>query len=321
MIVMQHRCIFCFTLYMEVFLPSLLNVFSNLPFSLLWNSLSHTECRLGNSLALNFAESQWEAKKFRRNVSGGKQYPENEMKQRTERMRWEKTADRNVNTKVLKLRDREDDDVWSVLVLSGHGQDTFRPSLSRPGRARPGQAGPDQELTNQPKGDFYCSRFPSIRYTQGKQEGIRMGPDRHLVCWEISLGRSERLPSPLPAPAHQMWGEERRLPALCVRHGPGYVLHPHPLSPHAGRRTHSWFIPPAYLRVGMRLFFFFFFCQKAKSGCAKDSPHLCSSPPSPLLLSTILHRSEATSSFCWSVRLRLGRCSWQALLSERLNSR
>lgn len=49
--------------------------------------------------------------------------------------------------------------------------------------------------------------------------------------------------------------------------------------------------------------------------------YLCSSPPSPLLLSTILHRSEATSSFCWSVRLRLGSCSWQALLSDRLNSR
>lgn len=48
--------------------------------------------------------------------------------------------------------------------------------------------------------------------------------------------------------------------------------------------------------------------------------HLCSSPPSPLLLSTILHRSEATSSFCWSVRLRLGSCSWQAVLSDRLNS-
>lgn len=49
--------------------------------------------------------------------------------------------------------------------------------------------------------------------------------------------------------------------------------------------------------------------------------HLCSSPPSPLWLSTILHRSEATSSFCWLVRLRLGMWSWHGLLSERLNSR
>lgn len=57
--------------------------------------------------------------------------------------------------------------------------------------------------------------FPSIRYTQGKQEGIRMGPDRHLVCWEISLGQSERLPSPLPAPAHQMWGEGHITSSLC----------------------------------------------------------------------------------------------------------
>lgn len=57
--------------------------------------------------------------------------------------------------------------------------------------------------------------IPSIRYTQGKQEGIRMGPDRHLVCWEISLGRSERLPSPLPDSAHQMWGEGHIARSLC----------------------------------------------------------------------------------------------------------
>lgn len=159
-----------------------------------------------------------------------------------------------------------------------------------------------------PKGDSRSSGFPSIRYTQGKQEGIRMGPDRHLVCWEISLGRSERLPSPLPAPARQMWGERRRLPALCVRRGPGLVLHPPTLD--AARILESFH--PEYLRVGMNMFLLFFL---------QHSPHLCSSPPSPLLLSTILHRSEATSSFCWSVRLMLGRCSWQALLSERLNSR
>lgn len=124
---------------------------------------------------------------------------------------------------------------------------------------------------SQPKGDFCSSRFPSIRYTQGKQEGIRMGPDRHLVCWEISLGRSERLPSPLPAPAHQMWGEGRRLPALlCFAVGPAVFCPPPPLfSPHAGRRTHSPFIPPAYLRVGMRtLAGHFFLCQQASSGGA-----------------------------------------------------
>lgn len=62
---------------MEVFLPPHSNIFSNLPFSLLWNSLSHTECGLGNPLALNFAESRWEAKKkkCKRNVSGGKTVP------------------------------------------------------------------------------------------------------------------------------------------------------------------------------------------------------------------------------------------------------
>lgn len=49
-----------------------------------------------------------------------------------------------------------------------------------------------------------------------------MGPDRHLVCWEISLGRSERLPSPLPAPAHQMWGEGYIL-LLCAQQ-PGCTL-------------------------------------------------------------------------------------------------
>lgn len=60
---------------MEVFLPPLAsssNVFSNLPFSLLWNSLSHTECGLGNSLALNFVGSRGGAKKkMERNVREG----------------------------------------------------------------------------------------------------------------------------------------------------------------------------------------------------------------------------------------------------------
>lgn len=189
-----------------------------------------------------------------------------------------------------------------------------------PDQAGPGRAGPDQKVMSQPKGDFCSSRFPSIRYTQGKQEGIRMGPDRHLVCWEISLGRSERLPSPLPAPAHQMWGEGRRLPSLCVRRGPGCPPRPPPPSSslHAERCTHAFLIHSTSIFAcrHVQAFFSFFSCQQAK-----DSPHLCSSPPSPVLLSTILHRSEATSSFCWSVRLRLGRCSWQALLSERLNSR
>lgn len=137
---------------------------------------------------------------------------------------------------------------------------------------------------SQPKGDFCSSRFPSIRYTQGKQEGIRMGPDRHLVCWEISLGRSERLPSPLPAPAHQMWGEGQRLPALlCFAVGPAVFCRPPPLfSPHAGRRTHSPFIPPAYLRVGMRtLAGLFFFVPTSQQWARRgfSSPLLVSSVP------------------------------------------
>lgn len=200
------------------------------------------------------------------------------------------------------------------------------PVPPRPGPAQPGP-GQDQELMSQPKGDFCSSRFPSIRYTQGKQEGIRMGPDRHLVCWEISLGRSERLPSPLPAPAHQMWGEGRRLPALlCFTVGPAaFCRPPPPLALPSCWTAHAFSIHSTRIFACRHAHagwcFFFFFGQQASSGRGEDSPHLCSSPPSPLLLSTILHRSEATSSFCWSVRLRLGRCSWQALLSERLNSR
>lgn len=152
-----------------------------------------------------------------------------------------------------------------------------------------------------------------------------MGPDRHLVCWEISLGWSERLPSPLPAPAYQMWGEGHIASSLCSA---AWVRFPSAF-PHAGRRTHSWFIPHAYLCVGIHTLVFgrawVQFNGRYKTQNTGtfiiDFPHLCSSPPSPLLLRTILHRSEATSSFCWLVRLRLGSCSWQALLSERLNSR
>lgn len=91
------------------------------------------------------------------------------------------------------------------------GLDQPIPSQLNPAQSRPGLG--TYEPTQR---GLYSSCFPSIRYTQGKQEGIRMGPDRHLVCWEISLGRSERLPSPLPAPAHQMWGEGHIASSLCL---------------------------------------------------------------------------------------------------------
>lgn len=158
--------------------------------------------------------------------------------------------------------------------------------------------------------------FPSIRYTQGKQEGIRMGPDRHLVCWEISLGRSERLPSPLPAPAHQMWGEGHIASSLCS----AAWAHTLFLSafPHTGLHMYSWSTQISVCRHKHAIWLMSLGLQHMIK--YRIFPHLCSSPPSPLLLSTILHRSEATSSFCWSVRLRLGSCSWQALLSDRLNS-
>lgn len=141
---------------------------------------------------------------------------------------------------------------------------------------------------SQPKGDFCSSRFPSIRYTQGKQEGIRMGPDRHLVCWEISLGRSERLPSPLPAPAHQMWGEGRRLPALlCFTVGPAAFCRPRPplalpscWTPHAFsiHSTRIFACRHARTLAGVS---FFFFCQQASSGRGRgfSSPLLVSSVP------------------------------------------
>ncbi len=151
-----------------------------------------------------------------------------------------------------------------------------------------------------------------------------MGPDRHLVCWEISLGRSERFPSPLPAPAHQMWGEGHIASSLCSA---AWV---HSLSSFrsTGRHTYcrSTHISTHSLiyraQVDRHTHTTHTDIYKHKETVQdKIFPHLCSSPPSPLLLSTILHRSEATSSFCWSVRLRLGSCSWQALLSDRLNSR
>lgn len=118
--------------------------------------------------------------------------------------------------------------------LAGPGQPI--PSQLNPAQPRPGLAWPG--LAN-PKGALLLLlpvSFPSIRYTQGKQEGIRMGPDRHLVCWEISLGQSERLPSPLPAPAHQMWGEGHITSSLCS----AAWVHSPPLSafPHTGRHMY-----------------------------------------------------------------------------------
>lgn len=209
-----------------------------------------------------------------------------------------------------------------------------QPNPSHPNSTQPnpGQARPKNLWAN-PKGALLFLlpvSFPSIRYTQGKQEGIRIGLDRHLVCWEISLGRSERLPSPLPAPAHQMWGEGHIASSLCS------VARVHSPSafPHTGRHTYCrstrifvWKHTHALInKLCMRLYkhaynTYVYLQAQRNSTTYRIYLHLCSSPPSPLLLSTILHRSEATSSFCWSVRLRLGSCSWQALLSERLNSR
>lgn len=149
-----------------------------------------------------------------------------------------------------------------------------------------------------------------------------MGPDRHLVCWEISLGWSERLPSPLPAPAHQMWGEGHIARSLCsaglgahslcfLSHWTAHVFPIHSTRIFVCRHSHAWAWGAAQVRSAI---------YRSQRTNDRTIPYLCSSPPSPLLLSTILHRSEATSSFCWLVRLRLGSCSWQALLSERLNS-
>lgn len=162
-----------------------------------------------------------------------------------------------------------------------------------------------------------------------------MGPDRHLVCWEISLGRSERLPSPLPAPAHQMWGEGHIARSLCsaawvrsLSAFPHTGRHTYCRSTHISvcRHTHALSHTSSGVEVHIQ---HIQIPTRTKKRNRKTQykikygifPDLCSSPPSPLLLSTILHRSEATSSFCWTVRLRLGSCSWQALLSERLNSR
>lgn len=204
--------------------------------------------------------------------------------------------------------------------------------LAKPVRPIPTQPNPTQFNPTQPRPTLgtneptqrglYSFCFPSIRYTQGKQEGIRMGPDRHLVCWEISLGWSERLPSPLPAPAHQMWGEGHIASSLCSVVCMRCVLSVFlTLDGTDIFRSMShlcvWEHIHLYTSIGIR---------NNTSSRIEDinhtaESHLCSSPPSPLLLSTILHRSEATSSFCWLVRLRLGMWSWHGLLSERLNSR
>lgn len=108
--------------------------------------------------------------------------------------------------------------LWGVTVLGRPSQSY--PIPNEPNPVQPTQPNPTQPRptlgTNEPtQSGLYSFCFPPIRYTQGKQEGIRMGPDRHLVCWEISLGWSERLPSPLPAPAHQMWGEGHIASSLC----------------------------------------------------------------------------------------------------------
>lgn len=148
-----------------------------------------------------------------------------------------------------------------------------------------------------------------------------MGPDRHLVCWEISLGWSERLPSPLPAPAHQMWGEGHIARSLCsagahslcfLSRRTAHIFPIHSARIFVCRHRHARARGAAPVKRAI---------HRTKRTNYRAIPYLCSSPPSPLLLRTILHRSEATSSFCWLVRLRLGSCSWQALLSERLNSR
>lgn len=111
---------------------------------------------------------------------------------------------------------------------------------SNPSHPRPGLR------TNEPtQRGLYYSCFPSIRYTQGKQEGIRMGPDRHLVCWEISLSWSESLPSPLPAAVHQMWGEGHIASSLCWVVGVCSAL------PHTGQNTYSRSNPHAYFCAGI----------------------------------------------------------------------
>lgn len=115
------------------------------------------------------------------------------------------------------------EDECSLRCFSAHqaSSSPHHPTSDQPNptRSHPVQPRPRDSWAN-PKGALFHLlpvSFPSIRYTQGKQEGIRMGPDKHLVCWEISLGRSERLPSPLPASAHQMWGEGHITSPLCCR--------------------------------------------------------------------------------------------------------
>lgn len=102
-----------------------------------------------------------------------------------------------------------------VTALGKASKNNPNPTEPNPVQSSPTQPRPTLGTNEPTQRGLYSFCFPSIRYTQGKQEGIRMGPDRHLVCWEISLGWSERLPSPLPAPAHQMWGEGHIASALC----------------------------------------------------------------------------------------------------------
>lgn len=105
--------------------------------------------------------------------------------------------------------------LWGVTVLGRPSQSYPIPNKPNPVQPNPTQPRPTLGTNEPTQSGLYSFCFPQIRYTQGKQEGIRMGPDRHLVCWEISLGWSERLPSPLPAPAHQMWGEGHIASSLC----------------------------------------------------------------------------------------------------------
>lgn len=216
----------------------------------------------------------------------------------------------------------------SALGCYSAWQSRSKPSRPNRTQARPTQPNPTQPRptleTNEPtQRGLHSFCFPSIRYTQGNQEGIRMGPDRHLVRWEISLGRSERLPSPLPAPAHQMWGEGHIASSLCsvvwvlvlsvfLKQESTDIFEPYDIGV---THTHTHIYTSAHA-----------IDKRTKTHCTprtciKTESHLCSSPPSPLWFRTILHRSEATSSFCCRVRLRLGSWSWHGLLSERLNSR
>lgn len=133
---------------MEVFLPPLsssADVFSNLPFSLLWNSLSHTECGLGNSLALNFAESQGGAKNFKRNVHRGKKTPKNKW---NNGLRGSSGKRMQGEMRIWRFNSWEIKRRWGLRCHSARrtGPDTSCPSLARPCPAR---AGPGPR-TNEP---------------------------------------------------------------------------------------------------------------------------------------------------------------------------